>query len=175
MTTEANPERQQARVESVDPKQPSSASRLAALDIKNNPSPLSDGELVDLLNWLLEDIRAEARITAEIEQFEVHRNHRALFRHLRTEQVRSIVLLLRHIERLGGQASVRTGALGEFPPFSAPIALQIGSFNDRQRRLHMCLHRALPRITHEPLRTDLSDLEDRHSQCIRRCTALASA
>lgn len=131
--------------------------------------------LLDLLNGVLEDVRAEAQMSSNIETLDVHREHRALFRHLRTEQIRSIVLLLREIERLNGQPSVRTSPLGDRPPRGAPVSVHLRCFSDRQRSFHERLDEALPRVAEARLQEVLSDLQKRHTQCIERCTALTDS
>lgn len=128
--------------------------------------------LLELLNGVLEDVRAEAQMSSDIELLDVHREHRALFRHLRTEQIRSIVLLLREIERLNAQPSLRTGPLGDRPPHGVPVSAHLRCFSDRQREFRERLDRALPRVAETRLQEILSDLQKRHTQCIERCTAL---
>lgn len=129
-------------------------------------------ELLELLNGVLEDVRAEAQMSGDIETLDVHREHRALFRHLRTEQIRSIMLLLREIERLEGQPSLRTGPLGDRPPPGAPVSVHLRCFSNRQKDFHERLDQALPRIEETRLQEVLSDLQKRHTQCIEHCTAL---
>lgn len=127
---------------------------------------------MQLLNGLLEDIRAEARMMSEIETLDAHRGHGSLFRQLRTEQARAIVLLLRQIERLDGRSSLRTAELNPRPPAHAPVEVQLQFFNQCQLRLHRRLDEALPRIEDDTLRAELRDLGERHIQGIRRCSAL---
>lgn len=135
-------------------------------------SSLSRKELLGLLNGVLEDVRAEAQMSGDIEALDVHREHRALFRHLRTEQIRSIMLLLREIERLDGQPSLKTGPLGDRPPHGAPVSVHLRCFSNRQKNFHERLDEALPRVAETRLQEVLSDLQKRHTQCIERCTAL---
>lgn len=136
---------------------------------------LSREEILALLNELLEDVRAETYLMHDIESLDSHRGMSALFRELRTDQARFNVMLIRHIERLGGTPSEKTGEIGARSADNLPIERQLNEFNARQRVLYAKLEAARTRIYQDDLREDLDGMLDSRKQLIQRCAGVARA
>lgn len=136
---------------------------------------LSREETLTLLNELLEDVRAEAYLMHDIESMDSHRGLSALFRELRTDQARFNVMLIRHIERLDGTPSEKTGEISARLTVDLPIENQLQTFNSRQRKLYAKLEAARLRIYQDDLREDLAGMLESRKQLIQRCAGVAKA
>ncbi len=134
---------------------------------------LSPEDTLALLNELLEAVRAESRLMRDIESLDSHRGLSALFRDLRTDQARFNVMLMRHIERLGGTPSEKTGALGAPLSSDLPMERQLHEFNAKQRALYARLETTRLQIHEDDLREDLTEMLESREQIIQRCAGVA--
>ena len=133
---------------------------------------LNTSEVIALLNRLLEGERAGARAVGEMGKEAAAGQDRAALRDIAMDEARFCAMLSRHIARLGGTPSPKTGAfygkLIALRSFSARIDL----LDRGQAWVVHKLQEALPRIGDGALHRDLKDMLEVHESNIRRCVAL---
>ncbi len=134
---------------------------------------LSREETLALLNELLEEVRAEAYLMHDVESLDGHRGWSTLFRELRTDQARFNVMLIRHIERLGGTPSEKTGETSAHLADGLPLERQLHEFNTRQHVLYAKLKAAQLRIYEDGLREDLANMLESRERLIQRCSGVS--
>lgn len=139
-----------------------------------NVTLMDRGELLDLLNTLLEAERAGARGVGEMgrKASAAGTMHDALCDVARDE-AQFCAMLTRHIERLGGEPSTDTGAFIDTLLAIDDINEQLVMLNRGQGWVARKLSDALPRIDDPILRADLEDMLEVHERNIERCNRLA--
>jgi 5-formyltetrahydrofolate cyclo-ligase len=131
---------------------------------------LDTAETVALLNRLLEGERAGARGLAEISRDGAP--GRAVLSDIADDEGLSCAILARHIARLDGTPSPRTGTFYTRLMALETFGERIAFLNRGQAAVVRTLQEALPRIADAALRNDLKTMLDIHEQNIQRCTAL---
>lgn len=129
-------------------------------------------ELVTFLNELLEGERASARALAQIAGSGPDTPTAVALHDIARDEARFVAMLSRHVLRLGGTPSTRTGAF-----FHKLIAAEgrdthIDLLNRGQGWVVHKLRDALPRIGDDELHRDLRQMLEAHEQNIRRVSKL---
>lgn len=128
--------------------------------------------MLALLNQLLEGERAGARGIMAMSGAAPHAENRELLRAIARDEARFCAMLIRHVTRLGGAPSTRTGG------FYAKLAslegtdAQLDLLDRGQGWVVRKLCDALPRIADAALRADLREMLEAHLRNIDRCRAL---
>ena len=126
------------------------------------PSPASTVEIIDFLNELLEAERAGARVALDSAREAGGDKFADLLEHIRQDEARWCAMLLRHITRLGGQASPRMGAFHGKAMAVQELAPRLAFLNRGQGWVVRKLREILPTVTDAGLRATLQDMLDRH-------------
>jgi hypothetical protein len=139
-----------------------------------DPGYLSRAELLALLNQLLEGERAGARGVTAMSRQATSAESRAILHEIASDEARFCAMLIRHVARLDGAPSTRTGTF-----YTKLAALeraddQLDLLNRGQGWVVRKLTDALPRIADAALRADLRDMLEVHLHNIERCTELRS-
>lgn len=131
---------------------------------------LSAAETIALLNQLLEGERAGARGIAEIVRHGAGASNPAVLPQIARDEGRFCAMLIRHITRLGGTPSTRTGSFYEKLIALGKSGERIDLLNRGQAWVVRKLRDALPKISDDALRRDLEDMLDVHQRNVQRCT-----
>jgi 5-formyltetrahydrofolate cyclo-ligase len=131
---------------------------------------LSRGELLTLLNQLLEAERAGARGVRTLAQRAPAGRRQTLLRAVADDEARFCGMLRRHILALGGSPSAATGAFLDKLLAIEDAAAQLVFLNRGQGWVVRQLEQALPRIADAELIADLREMLSCHEQNIARCS-----
>lgn len=130
---------------------------------------LTGGELLALLNQLLEAERAGARGVMEMAQAAGGVAIVSTLRDIAADEARFCAMLNRHIVRLGGTSTSQSGAFYRKLLSVSAFRERIDLLNRGQVWVVRKLQRALPKIADDALRRDLKDMLDVHQRNIQRC------
>jgi nitronate monooxygenase len=136
--------------------------------------PLSGAELLVLLNQLLEGERAGARGVGAMSRQAADPETRAILREIAGDEAHFCAMLLRHVARLGGTPSAKTGAFYTKLAALEGTGERLDLLNRGQGWVVRKLSEALPRIADAALRADLRDMLEAHLRNIERCAELGS-
>jgi hypothetical protein len=125
-------------------------------------SPASTAEIIDFLNELLEAERAGTRVALDSAREEGGGRFADLLEHIRHDEARWCAMLLRHIARLGGQASPRMGAFHGKAMAVEGLEARLAFLNRGQGWVVRKLNDMIPRTPDEALRADLEQMLDSH-------------
>jgi hypothetical protein len=126
------------------------------------PNPASTPEIVDFLNELLEAERAGTRVALDSGREAGGGRFAGLLEHIRHDEARWCAMLLRHIGRLGGQASPRMGAFHGKAMAVEGLEARLAFLNRGQGWVVRKLNEMIPRLQDEALRTDLDQMLASH-------------
>lgn len=130
---------------------------------------LTKGELLDLLNELLEGERAGAKASAKCLADSDGKDAQSALRSVARDEQRFCAMLSSHIRSLGGTPSRETGAFyGKLMAISG-LAERLAFLNRGQGWVVRRLRDALPRVKDERLYDDLKIMLQVHEANIRRC------
>lgn len=133
---------------------------------------MTGGELIALLNELLEGERAGARLLADMGRAARDPGEGATFRDVAMDEARFCAMLTRHIRRLGGTPSTAIGAFhGKVLALETP-AERLALLNSGQGWVVRKLEEACGRIADDALLRDLREMRAAHARNIARCEAL---
>jgi hypothetical protein len=133
---------------------------------------LSAAEMIALLNQLLEGERAGARGVTEIVRNGVGVSDHFVLLDIAKDEGHFCVMLARHIFRLGGTPSPRTGAFYAQLMALNVLRERIDFLNRGQAWVVRKLQEVLPRIGDNALHSDLKNMLDVHDRNIERCADL---
>ena len=126
-------------------------------------------EVIDLLNLLLEGERAGARALSVMAQQASGTPERSTFRHVAMDEAQFCAMLTRHLKRLGGTPSTRTGEFYDKLVALDGTAERVDFLNRGQNWVVRKLRDGLQRIGDDSLHRDLTNMLDVHVQNIQRC------
>lgn len=130
--------------------------------------PLTTAELIAQLNALLEGERAGARGLHELTK--QHTGEVATLLHeVAQDEGRFCVMLRRHIARLGGVPTDKTGVFYDKLMAKPSFVSQLALLDRGQAAVVVVLEKILPRLTDAELTADLQEMLDVHVVNIRRC------
>lgn len=136
---------------------------------------LTDAELIEILNELLEGERAGARATIRFVEECEDKHLRAALRRVSIDEAQSCAMLARHIRVLGGLPSAETGAFYDrliaIPDFPERLAY----LNRGQGWVVRKLREVLRCVRDDRLYDDLKAMLEAHEANIRRCNGLIEA
>lgn len=133
---------------------------------------LSTSETISLLNLLLEGERAGTRAVAKISSQAATGPARATLLDIAADEGRFCAMLARHVARLGGTPSPRTGAFYDKLIALDALDARIDLLNRGQAWVVRELQKALPKIGDDVLRLDLETMLEVHERNILRCGEL---
>ena len=131
---------------------------------------LNRDELVVLLNQLLEGERAGARGAREMSQRTPSSTKSRVLRRVAEDEAGFCAMLARHIRRLRGIPSMRTGAFYSKLAATEPGKAQMDLLNRGQGWVVRELRKVLCKIDDQSLRQDLTHMLHVHQQNITKCT-----
>lgn len=134
--------------------------------------PIPAGELLALLNQLLEGERAGARGITETCLPLAPPADQAALREIAADEGRFCSMLYRHIVRLDGTPSSAVGGFVEKLAQTETFIQRLELLNRGQGWVVRKLRDALPRIDDESLHADLTEMLLVHEQNIARCNTL---
>jgi hypothetical protein len=126
------------------------------------PSSASATEIIAFLNELLEAERAGARVALDSARQAGDDKFGALLEHIRHDEARWCAMLLRHISRLGGQASPHMGAFHGKAMAVEGLPARLAFLNRGQGWVVRKLREMIPRLQDEALRADLEEMLESH-------------
>ncbi|MGH6946868.1 MAG: DUF6306 domain-containing protein [Kiloniellales bacterium] len=133
---------------------------------------MSSSEMLTLLNSLLEAERAGARGVGEISKRATSAESHSLLQSVAKDEATFCAMLTRHIVRLGGVPSTRTGAFYEKLAAADPGRAQLDLLNRGQGWVVRELRKALPKVGDEHLHKDLTEMLQVHQRNIEQCDSL---
>jgi hypothetical protein len=125
-------------------------------------SPANTAEIIDFLNELLEAERAGARVALDSAREAGTGRFTDLLEHIRHDEARWCAMLLRHIARLGGQASPRMGAFHAKAMAVEGLEARLAFLNRGQGWVVRKLSEMIPRVQDEALNADLQQMLEAH-------------
>jgi hypothetical protein len=135
---------------------------------------LGRGELLAMLNELLEAERAGAKVVGRLSRAAPDAAMATILHAVAQDESRFCAMLGRQIARLGGTPSQATGAFHDkvmaLPDWGARLDL----LNRGQSWVVRKLRDAVPRIRDDALRCDLKDMLERHERNIQSCAGQAA-
>ena len=131
-------------------------------------------ETIALLNTLLEGERAGSRGLAAMAGQTAGSAGYAILHHIAQDEARFCAMLTRHIKRLGGAPSPKTGAFYDKLTALETTCERVDLLNRGQAWVVHKLRDALPKIGDSALQRDLKDMLEVHEENIRQCAALGS-
>lgn len=130
------------------------------------------GEVVALLNLLLEAERAGAKVTramaGEATSPEAHR----VLAGIAGDEARFCAMLARHVERLGGTPSPKTGAFREKVMALADEGARLALLDRGQAWVVRKIAESLPRLQDDSLHADLAEMLEVHERNLARSGGL---
>lgn len=133
---------------------------------------LTREETLELLNALLEAERAGVKVTAAYAREAADDTVKTALREVGRDEGRYCAMLTRHIERLGGAPTDRTGAFFEKAMTVAAERDRLAFLNRGQGWVVRKLRDALPRVPDDALHADLKEMLATHERNIARCDTL---
>lgn len=136
---------------------------------------LSDAELIELLNALLEGERAGNKVAeafiAESQSPEV----RGLLEGIKRDEARFAAMLARFVKKLGGTPSERIGGFYDKAMAIEGFGARLAFLNRGQGWVVHKLQEALPRVRDDRVHAALKGMLGAHEINIARCEALIQA
>lgn len=126
------------------------------------PSLAATSEIIDFLNELLEAERAGTRVALDSAREAGAGRFTDLLEHIRHDEARWCAMLLRHIARLGGQASPRMGAFHGKAMAVEGLEARLAFLNRGQGWVVRKLGEMIPRLQDAALRIDLEQMLESH-------------
>lgn len=133
---------------------------------------MSDAELVELLNLLLEGERAGAKALAAFLGASPNAEARTLLEAVKRDEARFAAMLQRQVASLGGVPSKRTGAFYEKALARDGLLERLSFLNRGQASVVRTLQAALPRVKDDRIHAALRGMLGTHETNIARCEAL---
>jgi 5-formyltetrahydrofolate cyclo-ligase len=134
---------------------------------------LTQAEVLALLQELLEGERAGARALGAMSGQDAASSSRTFLRDIAMDEARCCAMLTRHIVRLGGTPSRRTGAFYDKLMGVGDPAQRLDLLNRGQGWVVRKLRDSLGRIHDDALHRDLTEMLDIHERNIASCNALS--
>jgi hypothetical protein len=129
-------------------------------------------EVLALLNELLEAERAGAKVVGRLGETATDRTIATTLRAVAKDEARFCAMLRRHVARLGGTPSRKTGLFHDKVMALDGIGPRIALLNRGQGWVARKLREALPRIHDDALRRDLQEMLAVHERNIQHCNEL---
>ncbi|MBL26264.1 MAG: hypothetical protein CMM50_01755 [Rhodospirillaceae bacterium] len=129
-------------------------------------------EVIDLLNVLLEAERAGAKVTRAMAGDATSPEAREALTDIAGDEARFCAMLSRHVERLGGTPSPKTGAFREKVMALEDEAARLALLDKGQAWVVRKIAEALPHLSDDALHADLVDMLDVHERNLVRSGAL---
>ncbi len=133
---------------------------------------MSGAEVLRFLNELLEGERAGVQGIVELSARTSAPAARMALKQVAGDEARSCAMLTRHIRRLGGSPSEKTGAFLEKLRAAASAEAGVALVNRGQGWVVRRIRESLPKIGDAALRRDLEDMSRKHGLNIERCDKL---
>jgi Domain of unknown function (DUF6306) len=133
---------------------------------------LAADELLALLNELIEAERAGAKVVGRLGETAADPAVATTLRAVAKDESRFCAMLRRHVTRLGGTPSRKTGLFHDKVLALDGIGPRLALLNRGQGWVVRKLREALPRIHDDALRRDLQEMLTVHQRNIRDCDAL---
>lgn len=133
---------------------------------------LGRDEVLQLLNELLEAERAGAKVARTMTGSAGNGPAGDALAALAVDEARCCAMLARHVKRLHGEPSPRTGAFKNKVLALEGVDDRLRLLNRGQEWVSRKLRDALPRISDESLHHDLAEMLEVHESNIRRCDGL---
>jgi hypothetical protein len=119
-------------------------------------------EIIDFLNELLEAERAGARVALDTAWEAAEPAMAEIMQGIRRDEARWCAMLLRQIERIGGEPSPRTGPLHDEAMAIEDLRARVVFLNRGQGRVVRKLREMMPRLEDRALYTDLAHMLSSH-------------
>jgi hypothetical protein len=133
---------------------------------------LAADETIALLNELIEAERAGAKVVGRLGETATGQAVATTLRAVARDEARFCAMLRRHVARLGGTPSRKTGLFHDKVMALDGIGPRIALLNRGQGWVVRKLRDALPRIHDDALRRDLQEMLTVHERNIQDCGAL---
>lgn len=130
---------------------------------------LSNSDILELLNTLLEAERAGARGVGAMSREPANATVQPLLAEVAHDEARFCGMLSEHIKRLGGRPSRVTGSFYSKLLARKTLADQLDLLDRGQSWVARQLRENLPRIADDALHADLKEMLDVHERNIARC------
>ena len=137
-------------------------------------SPLRTEEILIRLNELLEGERAGAQGLHDLAK-KYEGDLAALLDAVARDEGRFCVMLRKHIGRLGGEPSDKTGVFYDKLMAKPTLASQLSLLDRGQGAVVAMLEKILPRLKDEELARDLREMHEVHVVNIRKCAEVGEA
>lgn len=139
----------------------------------NNPDPLTDAQLAELFNTLLEAERAGVRVLTEYEKaFAGQPQAVEVLVASRHDEGRYCKLLYGYLQELGADISRQVGSFAEKALAVEGRADKLSFLNRGQGWVARELAKALPRVPYPHMREGLQEMLDTHRANIATCEKL---
>jgi rubrerythrin len=135
--------------------------------------PMTNDEIIALLNTLLEGERAGAQGLNDLAKACRAPSLAQLLRDVARDEGRYCVMLRSHVKRLGGEPTDATGVFYEKLMAREGLAEQMKLLDRGQSAVVRMIDAALPRIVDPALRDDFVEMRETHVRNIARCAAVA--
>jgi hypothetical protein len=119
-------------------------------------------EVIEFLNELLEAERAGARVALDTEREATEPAMIEVMQSLQRDEARWCVMLLRQIERIGGETSPHVGSLHAKAMAIDDLRARIAFLNRGQGWVVRKLREMIPRVDDQTLYTDLAHMLSSH-------------
>lgn len=136
---------------------------------------MSDGELVEFLNALLESERAGKKMAQASLAASPSAAATSFLDGVRRDQARHGAMMIRFIRKLGGSPSRRVGAFYDEAMAIEGLAERLTFLNCNQRRYVRRLKELLPRIRDDLIHSALKAMLGAHEAKVARCEALITS
>lgn len=133
---------------------------------------LPGDEVLALLNELIEAERAGAKVVGRLGETATDQTVATTLRAVAKDEARFCAMLRRHVARLGGTPSRKTGLFHDKVMALDGIGPRLDLLNRGQGWVVRKLREALPRLHDEALRRDLQDMLTVHERNIQYCSEL---
>lgn len=139
----------------------------------NNDSPMTDAELIDLFNTLLECERAGVKVLGEYEKdFRDNPEAVATIVASRQDEGKYCKLMYGYLQELGADITPKTGSFAEKALAVEGNAERLAFLNRGQDWVARAIEKALPRIRQPHIREGLQEMLDTHRENIGTCEKL---
>jgi nitronate monooxygenase len=139
----------------------------------SDSAPMSDAELAEFFNTLLECERAGVKVLGEYEKdFADQADARALIVESRHDEGRYCRLMFGYLQELGAEISRATGGFADKALAVPGRAERLAFLNRGQGWVAREIERVLPRVPYAHMREGLREMLDTHRANIGKCEAL---
>lgn len=140
---------------------------------ETNTTPMTDAELIELFNTLLECERAGVKVLTEYEKdFAGHDEAVQTIVESRRDEGKYCKLMFDYLRELGAEISPKTGAFAEKALAVEGRAERLAFLNRGQGWVAREVAKALPRVPYAHMREGLQEMFDTHRDNIGRCEKL---